>query len=565
MTKIFNDPADFAGDMLSGFARAFPGFVQRVPGGVVRATQAAPGKVAVVTGGGSGHYPAFAGWVGTGLADAAVVGDVFSSPSTQQVVAVATAADAGAGVVLSYGNYAGDVLNFEAARAQLTESGIPVRSVVVSDDLASAPRDERSLRRGTAGDLVVVKIAGAAAEAGYDLEGVVRVAERTNAGTVSLGVAFEGPTPPGSPGPLFTMNEGRMGVGLGIHGEPGVSEEPLLGARELAGLLTGRVLAERPESARRATVLLNGMGATKYEELFVLWNEVVPALEAEGVEIVEPEVGELITSLDMAGLSLTITWLDDELEALWGAPAQSPAYRKGPAEAAPLTPRPVPEIVERAIPESSEASRHVAKLVHAAFETAANALAEAEPELGELDSVAGNGDHGRVMARGARAAATAAGRAVEAGAGTATTLLFAADAWSDRAGGSSGALWGAGLRAAARVLADTDPPPNAVQAACRSALDAVTTYGNARVGDKTVVDAFLPFTESLEADLAAELPLGPAWVNASAVAARAAEATASLSPRLGRARPLAARSLGHRDPGAVSFAVVVTAIAEHVA
>ncbi|MBK1785269.1 dihydroxyacetone kinase family protein [Prauserella cavernicola] len=565
MTKIFNDPADFARDTLSGFARAFPGLVQRVPGGVVRASQAGRGKVAIVVGGGSGHYPAFAGWVGPGLADAAVVGDVFSSPSTQQVVAVASAAEAGGGVVLSYGNYAGDVLNFEAARAQLIDAGIPVRSVVVSDDLASAPRDERSLRRGTAGDLVVVKIAGAAAEAGYDLEGVVRVAERTNAATVSLGIAFEGPTPPGARGPLFTVRDGRMGVGLGIHGEPGVSEEPLLGARELAELLVRRLLAERPEGMRRATVLLNGMGSTKYEELFVLWNEVVPRLEAEGVEVVEPEVGELITSLDMEGLSLTVAWLDDELEALWGAPAHSPAFRKGPATAAPLTPRPVPVVAERAIPESSEVSRQVAKVVHAAFETAATALAEAEPELGDLDSVAGNGDHGRVMARGARAAASAAGRAVEAGAGTTTTLLLAADAWSDRAGGSSGALWGAGLRAAARVLSDTDLPSQAVQVACRSALDAVTAYGNARVGDKTVVDAFLPFTESLEADLAAELPLGPAWVNASAVAARAAESTASLSPRLGRARPLATRSLGHRDPGAVSFAVVVTAIAEHVA
>ncbi|MEU6643175.1 dihydroxyacetone kinase family protein [Saccharomonospora sp. NPDC046836] len=565
MTKIFNDPADFAGDMLAGFARAFPAFVQRMPGGVVRATQAAPGKVAVVIGGGSGHYPAFAGWVGPGLADAAVVGDVFSSPSTQQVMAVAAAAEAGGGVLLSYGNYAGDVLNFEAARAQLNEAGIPTRSVVVSDDLASAPRDERSLRRGTAGDLVVVKIAGAAAEAGYDLERVVEVAERANAGTVSLGIAFAGPTPPGAERPLFTLPDGRMGVGLGIHGEPGVTEEPLVRAADLARLLVERVLAERPDGARRAAVLLNGMGSTMYEELFVLWNEVLPRLESAGVDVVEPEVGEFITSLDMAGLSLTVAWLDDELEALWAAPAHSPAYRKGHAMTAPPAPRPVVPVTERVIPAASEASRQVAKVVQAALETAADTLARNERELGDLDAVAGNGDHGRVMARGARAAADAAARAVAEGAGTATTLLVAADAWSDRAGGSSGALWGTGLRAAARVLSDIDLPPQGVPAACRSALDAITAHGNARVGDKTVVDAFLPFVESLEADLAAELPLGPAWVNASTVATRAADATASLSPRLGRARPLAARSLGHRDPGAVSFAIVVTAIAEHLA
>jgi len=565
MTKIFNDPSDFAAETLAGFVRAFPTLVQQVPGGVVRATAPAPGKVAVVIGGGSGHYPAFAGWVGPGLADGAVVGDVFASPSAHQVVSVAMAAQAGAGVLLTYGNYAGDVLNFKAAGEELSAAGVPTRTIVVTDDLASAPRAEQMLRRGVAGDLFVIKVAAAAAEAGFELDAVALLAARANKRTSSLSVAFTGCTLPGSDAPLFSLPPGRMGVGLGLHGEPGIAEEPLLPAAELADLLVARVLAERPQGAQRAAVLVNGMGSTRYEELFVLWNEIAPRLEDHGVDIVEPEVGELITSLDMAGVSLTLSWLDEELEAMWGAPATSPAYRKTPVEPGAAIKRPIQPPAPRAVPAASPDSQEIAKRIHAALESVADSLAEHETELGEYDAFAGNGDHGRVMVRGARAAAAAAARAVADGAGAATTLVHAADAWSDRAGGSSGALWGSGLRAGASVLSDDEISPAVATTAPRAALDAVTAHGNARLGDKTVVDAFLPFVESLEADLLAELPLGAAWVNAAAAAARAAESTASLTPRLGRARPLAARSLGHPDPGAVSFAIVMAAVSEHFA
>jgi dihydroxyacetone kinase len=565
MTKIFNDPADFSGETLSGFARAFPRYVQQVPGGVVRASPPTPGKVAVVVGGGTGHYPAFAGWVGPGLADGAVVGDVFASPSTQQIVSVAVAADAGGGIFLSYGNYAGDVLNFDAARDQLIAAGVPTRSVVVTDDLASAPPEDRPLRRGTAGDLIVVKVAAAAAEAGYDLDTVASVADRMNRRTASLSVAFSGCTPPGSDAPLFSLPPGQMAVGLGLHGEPGISEEPVLRAADLAELLVRRILAERPDDATQAAVLVNGMGATRYEELFVLWHEVAPRLEAADVEMVDPEVGELVTSLDMAGVSLTIGWLDDETRILWSAPANAPAYRKIAMEPVTATARTVRLPAARTIPVASPASRLIAKNIVAALESVAESLADHEAELGQLDAFAGNGDHGRVMTRGARAAVAAARRAVADEAGAATTLLLAADAWSDRAGGTSGALWGAGLRAAARVMSDDEVPSGIATTALRAALDAVTAYGNARLGDKTLVDAFLPFVESFEVDILAGLPVGAAWVNAAAAATRSADATSSLTPRLGRARPLAARSLGHADPGAVSFAIAMAAVSEHFA
>ncbi|NGO73119.1 dihydroxyacetone kinase family protein, partial [Streptomyces boncukensis] len=349
MTRLFNDPAAFAEDMVAGFAAAHPEQVRAVPGGVVRARPGRAGKVAVLTGGGSGHYPAFCGVVGAGFADGSVIGNVFTSPSAAQAYSVGRAAERGAGVLFLFGNYAGDVMNFGQAARRLTAEGVPARCFAVTDDIASAPREDLAGRRGIAGGFTVYKTASAAAEEGADLDAVVRVAERTNARTRTLGVAFAGCTLPGQREPLFTVEEGRLGLGLGIHGEPGVSESALTSAEDLAHTLVEGLLAERPEQARdghRVAVILNGLGATKYEELYVLWGTVSRLLAEAGLTAVRPEVGELVTSLDMAGCSLTLTWLDDELERLWLAPADTPAFRRGPvaapAAAAEVDPVPAP-------------------------------------------------------------------------------------------------------------------------------------------------------------------------------------------------------------------------------
>lgn len=249
---------------------------------------------------------------------------------------MARAAHGDAGVLLTTGNYAGDVMNFGLAVTQLRAEGIDAEYFAVTDDIASAPKGEEAKRRGIAGDFTVFKCASAAAEEGLDLAGVVRVAEASNAATRTLGVAFDGCTMPGADHPLFTVPEGKMGVGLGIHGEPGVADEPMPTAEALAETLVDGVLADRPDAtSKRIAVILNGLGRTKYEELFVVWGTVARLLKERGFEIVEPEVGELVTSLDMAGCSLTVMWLDEELERYWTAPADSPAYRKGaPADSA---------------------------------------------------------------------------------------------------------------------------------------------------------------------------------------------------------------------------------------
>lgn len=567
MTRLFDDPASFTEDMVAGFVAAHAGYVRQVPGGVVRAKPARPGKVAVVTGGGSGHYPAFCGVVGQGFADGAVVGNVFTSPSAEEIYSVAKAASNGAGIVFSFGNYAGDNMNFGLAVERLRREGIQANNVVVTDDVASAPVAEKSKRRGVVGDFVVFKVASAAAEEGYSIEEVVRVAEHANDRTRSLGVAFDGCTLPGQEEALFHVPDGRMGLGLGIHGEPGVSEVDMPSASELAKVLVDRVLAEAPDGETpRVTAILNGLGSTKYEELFVVWRTVSRLLAETGVEVVEPEVGELVTSLDMAGCSLTLTWLDEELERLWQLPVNTPAYRKGSVPTSDQPPARAKESTaaeaETVAPVAPAAGQETAALVVAALTSVADVMREHEDELGRLDAIAGDGDHGRGMTRGSAAAQAAAEQAAAQGVGPAAVLVAAGDAWAAKAGGTSGALWGCALRSFGDLLPDHRAvTASDLSAGAKAALGAVQRLGRAEQGDKTLVDALIPFADELGNAVTAGISCTASWSQAAKEATRAAESTADLKPRTGRARPLAERSVGTPDPGATSLALALTQIA----
>jgi dihydroxyacetone kinase len=537
MTKLFNDPARFTEDMLVGFLDANAKYVTGVPGGVVRAHATPPGKVAVVIGGGSGHYPAFCGTVGTGFADGAVVGNIFTSPSAEEAASVARAAHGDAGVLLTTGNYAGDVMNFGLAVTQLRTEGIDAHYFAVTDDIASAPTGEEAKRRGIAGDFTVFKCASAAAEDGLDISGVIRVAEASNAATRTLGVAFDG--------------------------EPGVRDEPMPSAADLAVTLVDGVLGDEPARAsQRIAVILNGLGRTKYEELFVVWGTAARLLRERGYQIVEPEVGELVTSLDMAGCSLTVMWLDEELEKYWTAPADSPAYRKGVAvqssgerrtDAAAEAAAPTRNVAELADEDGRSGGRFVAK----ALDAIAGMLAEAEDELGRIDAVAGDGDHGRGMVKGSSAARAAAAKAVEDGAGQASVLAAAGKEWAAKAGGTSGVLWGALLNAVGARLGDTGRPDAAtVGAAMRDGYDALIQLGGASPGDKTMLDAMLPFVDELQRRVSDGESWQDGWRAAADVATESASATADMRPKVGRARPLAERSVGTPDAGATSLAMI---------
>jgi len=333
MTVLWNDPVNFKEETITGFTTAYSRYVKRIPdaSGVMSIDAPQAGKVAVLIGGGSGHYPAFCGYVGPGLAAAAAMGDIFTSPSTEQIYrctkAIAPDPESSAGVIYSYGNYAGDVMNFDMAAMRLEMEGIEVRTVLVTDDLVSAPKGEEEERRGIAGDFYVFKVAGASAARGDSLEDVEKYARLANDRCRSFGVAFGGCTLPGKSAPLFNVEEGKIEWGLGVHGEPGIKTDDMRSASEIGTLLVETVLSDVPDGASdQVAVMINGLGNTKYEEMFVMYNAVAEKLTAAGLRLHNPIIDEMVTSLDMMGCSLTLFWLDDDLQPLLDAPCQTPAF-----------------------------------------------------------------------------------------------------------------------------------------------------------------------------------------------------------------------------------------------
>lgn len=326
MQKIINEPAVFVDEMLEGLLLAH-GQKLRSPSRRVLARADAPraGKVGIVTGGGSGHLPLFLGYVGYGLADGVAVGDVFASPSSEQILEATKAVDGGAGVLYLYGNYSGDVMNFDMAAELADLEGIRTATVLGGDDVASAPRGSEARRRGVAGIAFLYKVAGAKAEEGASLDEVVAISRRAAASLRSMGVALSPCTVPAAGHPTFSLPEGEMEIGMGIHGEPGVHRGPLLPAAEIGEHLSSRILSDLPyRSGDDVAVLVNGLGATPLEELYVLFRTVHSVLEAAGVHVALTWVGEFATSLEMAGASVSLLKLDDELLRLLEAPCGSP-------------------------------------------------------------------------------------------------------------------------------------------------------------------------------------------------------------------------------------------------
>jgi dihydroxyacetone kinase-like protein len=330
MRKLLNDPANIVRESLAGLAAAHGDLVRYDADAqiLVRADAPRAGKVALVSGGGSGHEPLHGGFVGRGMLDAACPGEVFTSPVPDQMLAATKAVDGGAGVVHIVKNYTGDVMNFKLAAEDAADEGIAVESVLIDDDVAVQDSLYTAGRRGVGATVLAEKIAGAAAEDGADLAAVAGIARRVNERARSFGIALSSCTPPAAGRPIFDLPEGQMEVGIGIHGEPGRRRAPLGTADEIAGLLVDAVLADLKDVGP-ALVFVNGMGGTPQLELYGLYGEVDQRLRAAGVEPVRRLVGSYITSLEMAGASLTLLALDDELTALWDKPVHTPALRWG--------------------------------------------------------------------------------------------------------------------------------------------------------------------------------------------------------------------------------------------
>ena len=332
MRKLLNDPADVVRESLAGLAAAH-GDILRVDAEaqiVVRAGAPRAGKVALVSGGGSGHEPLHGGFVGLGMLDAACPGEVFTSPVPEQMLAATKAVDGGAGVVHLVKNYTGDVMNFKLAAEDAADEGIGVESVLIDDDVAVQDSLYTAGRRGVGATVLAEKLAGAAAERGDDLAAVAAIARRVNERARSFGVALSSCTPPAAGKPIFDLPAGEMEVGIGIHGEPGRRREALGTAREIAEEMVEACVSDLAPTAGAAVLpFVNGMGGTPQIELYLLYGEIERALHARGLQPARRLVGSYITSLEMAGASLTLLELDDELTVLWDAPVHTAALRWG--------------------------------------------------------------------------------------------------------------------------------------------------------------------------------------------------------------------------------------------
>ncbi|MEO9337404.1 dihydroxyacetone kinase subunit DhaL [Mesorhizobium sp. SB112] len=570
--KLINAPENIIPEFIEGFVAAYSDILT-VEGPTGRAVVARhgprDGKVGVVIGGGSGHEPAFAGYVGRGLADAAAVGNIFASPSPEQILDAGRAADGGAGVVFLYGNYTGDVLNFTMAAEELEAEGTSVLSVAVTDDIASAPFERCGERRGVAGDFFVFKCAGAAADLGEPLERVEALARLANDNCRSMGVALGACSLPQTGTPNFEIGAEDMEIGMGLHGEPGMRREKLAKADTVTDMLMDPILNELAlVRGDRVAVLVNGLGATTQLELFLVFRRVQQILDERGIPIHANWVGEYATSLEMAGASVTVLKLDDTLTALLDHPCSTPALTVG-APSAPLadarrSPRQVRAVkesvtVDRASLDST--GRVTPDIFVSMMRATAFAIHTEKDWLSQLDGVIGDGDHGVTMDIGW----TAVGPVLNARPDDeliAQTCENIAQAFLTAVGASSGPLYAGAFRGAAAFVADRLNLDGAALAAWVKGInDGIVARGGAQPGDKTMIDAWMPAAEAAvkaAEDGGDEL----AVLNAARDAAKAGmEHTARIESRRGRSAKLGLRSIGHIDPGAASAYVTLRAMA----
>ena len=331
MRKVINDPRDFVDETMDGIIAAYGDRLKLNNGDkriILSGYPVREGKVGIVTAGGSGHLPVFLGYVGSGLLDGCAVGNVFASPSAQKMADMIRACNRGNGVLCLYGNYGGDRMNFDIACEEVElEDDIETRTVLVCDDVASAPKDKADKRRGVAGMVYAFKVAGAAADLGLSLDEVARKAQKALDHTRTMGVALSPCVVPEVGTPTFSIADDQIEVGMGIRGEPGIEVRGMMTADEVADLVVAKILEDMPvPEGSRVSVMVNGLGATPKEELLIIYRRVHQILTEKGITLVLPHIGEFATSMEMAGLSVTIMKLDEELESLMRAPAASPFY-----------------------------------------------------------------------------------------------------------------------------------------------------------------------------------------------------------------------------------------------
>jgi dihydroxyacetone kinase len=583
MKKLINRPGDVVGEMVEGLVTVYPGLV-RLPGRAVivraDAEEARRSRVAVISGGGSGHEPAHAGYVGRGMLSAAVLGDVFTSPAPDAVLAALRAVTGPPGALLVVKNYTGDRLNFGLAAELARTEGLKVETVVVADDvaLAGTAEAEHVGRRGLAGTVLVHKVAGAAAEAGLDLVEVAAEARGAAESLGTMGVALAPCTVPAAGRPNFTLGEHEVELGLGIHGEPGARRAPLESADATVDRLLDAIVTDaRLGSGDRVALLVNNLGATPLMELAVVARRAAANLEGRGLRVERAYAGTFLSALEMAGVSLSLLRLDAARLARLDAPTDAPAWPNPAAVARPrvraaeLAPTSVvsvtvPPSVTAPAPRSAAPSLPPTAMergIEAAVRAAAEALIDAAPRLTEMDRAVGDGDLGLSLARGAESLLEALPKLPLFDPSLALHSIGLV--LQESVGGTSGPLYSVlFLRAAAHLRADPDRSlidPAFWAAAFRAGVHGVIELGGAGRGDRTMLDALMPACDALEAATAAGATIGDALAASADSAEYGAAETAGLLPRRGRSSYLGQRAVGHPDPGAAAVAVWLRAVA----
>jgi dihydroxyacetone kinase len=559
LKKLVNDPRAVVREMLEGLVDLAVG--QALLDGedvVVRAELPAPNRrpVALISGGGSGHEPAHAGYVGAGLLHAAVAGNVFTSPSVDAVLAAIRAVAGPAGAVLIVKNYTGDRLNFGLAAELATAEGIPTEIVVVADDVALRDTVEPARRRGIAGTVLVHKVAGAASAAGLPLADVKRAADAAAAGLGSMGVSLGACTVPAAGVPGFSLGDGEIELGLGIHGERGVERAPIQPVDALVDRLISTIVEDRGLApGTRVALLVNNLGGTPPMELAIVARRALANLRQRGIAVERAFCGTYLSALEMPGCSISLMVLDDDRLALLDAAAAAPAWTSDGRLPPARQTRPALATAEATAPFAPIAG---SERIKACALAVADALAAAEAYLTELDSAAGDGDLGISMRRGADAIRALPETAWISGPAALTAI---GNALRRAVAGSSGPFYAAALVRAARTLPQATPAlPEDWAAAFRAAVQAVKDLGGAQAGDRTMVDALEPATQAFDAAIGAGLAVA---VGAASAAAQAgAEATAGMVPQLGRAQYLGQRAVGTVDGGAAATAVWLAALAK---
>ena len=574
MNRIINNADLVVEDMLKGWLLAHADTVVGTDNSrvVKRARAPEAGKVGIVTGGGSGHEPAFLGYVGDGMVDAVAIGEIFSSPTAKSFLDAMRAANGGAGVACLYGNYAGDNMNVKMAMAIAEREGIAVKTVVANDDVPSAPKGEEAKRRGVAGEILMWKVGAAKAAMGGSLDEVISAAQKAIDNTRSIGIGLSACIIPAVGHANFTIEKGKMEVGIGHHGEPGIDVRETVSAAEMADLMLKTVLPDLPFVAgQRVAVLVSGLGATPIMELYILYGELAKRLEAQGITIAFNAVGNLFTSLEMMGVTLTLMRLDDELESCLKAPchcvgltvpgdagaARTYAGKLAATSAAPAVAVQKKVAAPREFAGQTVALGNAGDVVRELIKT----INANRDFLSEIDGLIGDGDHGVNMSKGFTGCGTRLDAMGEQAKALPAAFEQLSKALMEDIGGSMGPLYGQFFLGFVNTLEPYEKMDAALFAdALAAAVANVQGMGNAQVGDKTLIDSMVPARDAFRAALESGADFAACLAAMSEAAEKGKDSTKNLQARIGRSARLGPRSIGVLDAGATSCCLILQSI-----